>query len=578
MADYYSIITNRGKELEAEALASGRLIVLTHFVVGDSNGKQVKPDPAQIRLINETYRGDIAELVVSPEQSTQLMAKIVLPTGIGGFTVREVGLMTDAGELYAVANCPSIDKPVGGVSVNMQFRLAVSDTSNITLNVATGDGLFLRIDQNLKEIKVRGAEAQKTSRESIGVLDGTTQQRGLVQLNSTVNSTSETQAATPAAVKIAMDNANARLAKDRNGADIPNVALFLQNLGLVETINRAAGSLQKSQNLNDLPDKAQARTALQLGTAATATLTTSPTDDTTGHVLKVGDRGLGKGAIPVLRGFDFYKYWFAAGETLFIETNSAINFPQGMPEFANTYVYVSVVGIRDANNDCALLLSRYDENISYLVWRKQVGTARVWQVLKIPATATDIGALPITGGNLRGQLSFLFPAGRGQANCLIANGDANSILACQYGYYQDRFDLHFYDENGAWESNPLSIGRNGNMTVGGNLSGRAVFEGGIRVYSPNNPPPATDLSAYATRQWVGAQGYATQSWVLQNFVQSIDLTAPTEFQFWDGRGYMRPTDGAAMYNFSMVGGSSNVGWIQIRYTRKLVNNTWYVIN
>lgn len=253
MADYYSIITNRGKELEAEALASGRLIVLTHFVVGDSNGKQVKPDPSQIRLINETCRGDIAELVVSPEQSTQLMAKIVLPTGVGGFTVREVGLMTDAGELYAVANCPSIDKPVGGVSVNMQFRLAVSDTSNITLNVATGDGLFLRIDQYLKEIKARGAEAQKTSRESIGVLDSTTQQRGLVQLSSSVNSTSETQAATPAAVKIAMDNANARLAKDRNGSDIPNVALFLQNIGLVETINRAAGSLQKNQNGADVP-------------------------------------------------------------------------------------------------------------------------------------------------------------------------------------------------------------------------------------------------------------------------------------------------------------------------------------
>lgn len=259
MADYYSIITNRGKELEAEALASGRLIVLTHFVVGDSNGKQVKPDPAQIRLINETFRGDIAELVVSPEQSTQLMAKIVLPTGVGGFTVREVGLMTDAGELYAVANCPSIDKPVGGVSVNMQFRLAVSDTSNITLNVATGDGLFLRIDQNLKEIKARGAEAQKTSRESIGVLDGTTQRKGLVQLNSAVNNTSETQAATPYAVKIAMDNANARLAKDRNGGDIPNVALFLQNLGLVETINRAANALQITDVTTSATDKTAGR-------------------------------------------------------------------------------------------------------------------------------------------------------------------------------------------------------------------------------------------------------------------------------------------------------------------------------
>ncbi|EOU3080296.1 tail fiber protein, partial [Yersinia enterocolitica] len=38
--------------------------------------------------------------------------------------------------------------------------------------------------------------------------------------------------ATPKAVKIAMDNANARLAKERNGADIPNVPLFRQNLGI----------------------------------------------------------------------------------------------------------------------------------------------------------------------------------------------------------------------------------------------------------------------------------------------------------------------------------------------------------
>lgn len=215
MADYYSIITNRGKELEAEALASGTVIVLSWFVVGDGNGKLVKPNPAQTRLVNETYRGSIAELVVSPDQSNQLMAKIVLPTDAGGFTVREVGLLTDAGELYAVANCPTIDKPVGGVSVNMQFRLAVSDTSNITLDVATGDGLFLRIDQNLKEIKARGAAAQKESRESIGVADATTKQKGLVQLNSATNSTSDTQAATPAAVKEANDNANGRVPSGR---------------------------------------------------------------------------------------------------------------------------------------------------------------------------------------------------------------------------------------------------------------------------------------------------------------------------------------------------------------------------
>lgn len=567
MADYYSIITNRGKELEAEALASGRLIVLTHFVVGDSNGKQVKPDPAQIRLINETFRGDIAELVVSPEQSTQLMAKIVLPIGVGGFTVREVGLMTDAGELYAVANCPSIDKPVGGVSVNMQFRLAVSDTSNITLNVATGDGLFLRIDQNLKEIKARGAEAQKTSRESIGVLDGTTQQRGLVQLNSALNSTSETQAATPAAVKIVMDNANARLAKDRNGADIPNVALFLQNLGLVETINRAAGSLQKDQNLNDIPDKAQARNALQLSTAATATLTTSITDDTAGRVLKVGDRGLGKGIIPVLRGFDFYQYGFAAGETLFIETNSAINFPPGMPEFANTYVYVNVVGIRDTKNDCALLLSKYDTNVSYLVWRMQAGTSRAWQVLKIPATATDIGAIPRDPiGRIVNNGSMASANTPGWWMVDVANPDTvadfpkypNGNRLYSYGFMfvarsGDVWLQQYFSHHG------VSASR---QTWNGDMSERTPW---VIDYNTANPPPATDLSAYATQQWV-----------LQNFVEDIRQSGIMNLSVGSDANTQAPAGGV------VVGAIVNGNWDNneiLKYTwlQKKVRGSWVTI-
>ncbi|MGC6230590.1 phage tail protein [Hafnia paralvei] len=215
MANFYSIITNRGKELEAEALASGTKITLAKFVVGDGNGQAVAPKPTQTKLINEQYRGDIGELSVSPDQPTQMMAKVVLPTEVGGFTVREIGMLTDAGELYAVANCAAIEKPVGGVSVNMQFRLAVSDTANITLNVATGDGLFLRIDQDLLEIRGRGALAQKTARESLAIVDASTKQKGLVQLNSATNSTSEIQAATPAAVKAVNDNANGRVPSTR---------------------------------------------------------------------------------------------------------------------------------------------------------------------------------------------------------------------------------------------------------------------------------------------------------------------------------------------------------------------------
>ncbi|HAH3002391.1 TPA: phage tail protein [Escherichia coli] len=104
----------------------------------------------------------------------------------------------------------------------------------------------LLIKNNLSEIKAAGASAQRAARENLDIYDARLNKKGLVQLTSSTNSTSETLAATAKAVKIAMDNANARLAKDRNGADIPNKPLFIQNLGLQETVNRAGNAVQRS--------------------------------------------------------------------------------------------------------------------------------------------------------------------------------------------------------------------------------------------------------------------------------------------------------------------------------------------
>lgn len=64
---------------------------------------------------------------------------------------------------------------------------------------------------------------------------------GIVQLSSSVTSDSESIAATLKAVKIAMDNANARLAKDRNLNDVPNKALARTALGLGDSATRNVG-------------------------------------------------------------------------------------------------------------------------------------------------------------------------------------------------------------------------------------------------------------------------------------------------------------------------------------------------
>lgn len=378
-----------------------------------------------------------------------------------------------------------------------------------------------------------------------------------------------------------------------------------------------------------------------LGTAAFCDVTTSRNDNTLGRVLKVGDRNLGVTVISASRGFDFNSYEFAAGETLFIESNSAINFPSGMPEFANTFIYVNVIGIRDSGNDCALLLSRYDTNISYLAWRvHEANTSINWRVLKIPTAAADIRAIPKdpigTIGN-NGRMASADTPGW----WLVSVADAGTVADFPkypngnklYGYgfmfvarSGDVWLQQYFSHTGAsasrqtWngdmsEQTPWVIdyntankptasdvgalpitggGLNGNLGIGTNsaLGGNSIAlgdndtgfkqsgDGILDVYANNVHVfrflPGSIESAVPLK--VGGSEVATQAWVLQNFVQNIDLTAPAEVGFRDGWGYPRGTDGAAMYNFNMVGGSSNVGNFIIRYTRKCVNNNWYVIN
>ncbi|EFC3278580.1 TPA: short-chain fatty acid transporter [Escherichia coli] len=67
---------------------------------------------------------------------------------------------------------------------------------------------------------------------AVALEDASTTKKGIVQLSSATNSTSETLAATPKAVKAANDNAEKRLQKDQNGADIPDKGRFLSNINV----------------------------------------------------------------------------------------------------------------------------------------------------------------------------------------------------------------------------------------------------------------------------------------------------------------------------------------------------------
>ncbi|EKB5039395.1 tail fiber protein [Salmonella enterica] len=105
---------------------------------------------------------------------------------------------------------------------------------------------------------------------------------GVTQLSSSVTSDSESVAATLKAVKIAMDNASARLAKDRNLADLTNIPLARQSLELGNSATRNVGTTANTVAAGDDSRILAAKKAIddtQTGLAVQRVMWISTADD-----------------------------------------------------------------------------------------------------------------------------------------------------------------------------------------------------------------------------------------------------------------------------------------------------------
>ncbi|EBI8208894.1 phage tail protein, partial [Salmonella enterica] len=124
----------------------------------------------------------------------------------------------------------------------VQSRITVAD--NLADYVQNGVQHYVfavaGIDENgnITDLRPKGtlneqqaSDALKKHEQSRNHPDASTREKGFVQLSSDTNSESESLAATPKAVKAAMDNANGRLEKNSNGGDIPDKKQFARNIG-----------------------------------------------------------------------------------------------------------------------------------------------------------------------------------------------------------------------------------------------------------------------------------------------------------------------------------------------------------
>ncbi|HAG0017616.1 TPA: hypothetical protein G8O67_005005 [Salmonella enterica] len=105
---------------------------------------------------------------------------------------------------------------------------------------------------------------------------------GITQLSSSVASDSETIAATSKAVKIAMDNASARLAKERNLADLTNIPMARQSLELGDSATRNVGTTANTVAAGDDSRIIATKKALddtQIGSSEQAVMWIASADD-----------------------------------------------------------------------------------------------------------------------------------------------------------------------------------------------------------------------------------------------------------------------------------------------------------
>ncbi|ECQ1030346.1 hypothetical protein FYU84_13770 [Salmonella enterica subsp. enterica] len=307
---------------------------------------------------------------------------------------------------------------------------------------------------------------------------------GITQLSSSVTSDSETIAATLKAVKIAMDNANARMAKDRNGADIPNKALFRQNLelGNSATLNTGttAGTVAAGDDARILASQ-KAIDDTQTGLAIQGVMWISTADDLSN---------------------------LPAGARRFATNNAGVTV---LP--AAGYFFLEVLAKRDtANGSCILATS--DTRDVWIGFRYTVPDEANFTWIQLNQNVENLGlteavnralnAVQKNGDTMTGNL---FLKNDGRMHFAIFNEDGNARM----WFYKDKDGDGVRLNNGIDGGGEFVFHKNGEFYSPG-----ALHAGGVTI--------AVDGNIWGTR-W-NASGQWLWEAINQNFITRVMRGSP----------------------------------------------------
>ncbi|HCT3791888.1 TPA: tail fiber protein [Escherichia coli] len=282
---FKTVITDTGaKKLAQAAAPDGKPVRLTHMAVGDGGGTLPTPDSKQTRLVHEVWRHTVNRVILDATHQNRIIAELVIPPETGGFWIREIGVFDEHGDLIAVGNTAESYKPAvaegSGRAQTFRTILTVSSTATVALTV---DNTMVMATVDYVDDKLK--EHEQSRRHP----DASLTAKGFVQLSSATNSVSETQAATPKAVKAAYDLANAKYtAQDASTTRKGLVQLSSATNSTSETQAATPKAVKAAYDLANAKYTAQDATTAQKGIVqlSSATNSTSETLAATSKAVK----------------------------------------------------------------------------------------------------------------------------------------------------------------------------------------------------------------------------------------------------------------------------------------------------
>ncbi|EBV4756333.1 phage tail protein [Salmonella enterica subsp. enterica serovar Richmond] len=333
-----------------------------------------------------------------------------------------------------------------------------------------------------------------------------------------------------------------RLEKNQNGADIPNKPLFLQNVGLEETINLAKNAVPATRRINSKPLSGDITLWASDVGAISADAVGEITDN--GTMASANTPG-----------------WWRVSVSSSDTVADFPTYPDGSKLYSYGYLFVEKIGEVWFQHYYAHM----GANAKRQDWGTVPNTSRPWIVDYNTAnkpTANDVQALPIAGGRLNGPLSIGTDNALGGNSIVLGDNDTgfkqngDGVLDVYSNY------THVLRFIGNLVESMVSLKVNGNAVAtgevqAGNGSSRMTNNGDI-------------FGSVWGNNWLSL-------WINNNFVADVQLGAGTSVTTWNNAGSWPNTPGYVVTSVWKDYQGENIDGIAYAPLQKRVGSQWYTV-